>query len=174
MISPVKSAGWFSKMRIGSKLILAFTVVLGMTVLLSGFGIFALAKVNRASSDLALKWMPSVGYITNMRAAVLEFREFEVKHTRAEDASYMAEYEDKMKDALTVITDQLAGYEKLVTDAVEHEQLVVFNKSWMSYLAINKNVIGLSHANNQKDAREIGEGAAKMSSDEKVFSRWTS
>jgi methyl-accepting chemotaxis protein len=161
-------AGWFSKMRIGNKLALAFTVVLGMTVLLGGFAVFTLSKVNQASTDLALKWMPSVGHTTNMRTAILEFREFEVKHARAEDASYMAEYEDKMKAALAVVTDQLAGYEKLVTGAEEQKELTVFKKSWVDYLAINKNVVGLSRANNQKDAREIGDGAAKMSSDDSI------
>jgi len=168
MTSFSESTSWFSKMRIGSKLAFAFVVVLSMSVLLGGFGVVNLAKVNNDSRDLADKWMPGVGHTTRMRAAILEFREFEVKHARAEDASYMAEYEDKMQETLKVVTDQLDGYEKLVVDAEEQKQLAAFKKSWEGYLVINKNVIALSRANNQKDAREIGDGAAKMSSDDSI------
>jgi hypothetical protein len=34
-----------------------------------------------------------------MRVAVLESRDFEVKHSRATDRSYLSEYEDKMAEA---------------------------------------------------------------------------
>ena len=128
MINFLKRFSWLSKMRIGTKLTLSFVMGLGMTLLLTGFGIFNLATVNRTSSELATKWMPGVGHTTTMRASILEFREFEVKHTRAEDTSYMAEYEDKMKDALKVVNDQLGGYEKLVVDTEEKKTVGVLQE----------------------------------------------
>jgi methyl-accepting chemotaxis protein len=149
-------------------LMLAFTVVLGLTLALGGFALYSLAKVKHASDNLALKWMPSVGYATTARTAILEFRDFEAKHARAADASYMAEYEDKMTASLAIINTQLAGYEKLLGGADERTLHDAFMKSWNAYLVIHKNVVSLGRANKQQDAKDINEGASQMGSDESI------
>ena len=165
----LKSPAFISNMRIGRKLTLAFALVICLTFILGTFAVFNLFKVNQVSNELALKWMPSVGKITNMRIAVLEFRDFEMKHTRAEDAGYMDDYEEKMKIALANFNTLMQGYEKLVTGAEEHKLLEVFKKSWSSYLTINRNIIALSRANKQSDARDIVDGASKTFSDDSVL-----
>ena len=165
----LKSPAFISNMRIGRKLTLAFALVICLTFVLGTFAVFNLFKVNQVSNELALKWMPSVGKITNMRIAVLEFRDFEMKHTRAEDAGYMDDYEEKMKIALANFNTLMQGYEKLVTGAEEHKLLEVFKKSWSSYLTINRNIIALSRANKQSDARDIVDGASKTFSDDSVL-----
>lgn len=165
----LKSPAFISNMRIGRKLTLAFALVICLTFVLGTFAVFNLFKVNQVSNELALKWMPSVGKITNMRIAVLEFRDFEMKHTRAEDAGYMDDYEEKMKIALANFNTLMQGYEKLVTGAEEHKLLEVFKKSWTSYLTINRNIIALSRANKQSDARDIVDGASKTFSDDSVL-----
>ncbi len=159
---------WFVHLHFGTKLAISFAVVLGLTVLLGGFSVLNLWHVNKASSDLAQKWMPSVGHTTTTRTAILEFRDYETRHTHALDASYMAEYEDKMKEALGVINTQMGSYAKLVQLEEEQALLASFNKAWTAYQGINKNVVSLGRANKQKDAVEIGEGAAKMTSDEAI------
>ncbi len=160
--------GWFANLRIGPKLAFSFAVVLGLAVLLGGFSVLNLAHVNQASSDLALKWMPSVGNTTATRTAILEFRDFEMRHAHAADASYMAEYEDKMKAALGEIDKQMGEYEKLAQGEEEQKLLAAYKKTWAAYLVINKNVVALGRSGKQKDAIDIGEGAAKMTSDEAI------
>ena len=153
---------------VGRKLMGAFALVLGLTVMIGGFSIVALGQVKQASSDLANIWMPSVGHTTSMRAEILEFRDVEGKHAHAADEGYMSEYEDKMKAILAKVTAHLQDYEKLATGAEALKQLAVFKKSWTEYLAINAKLVALGRANKQEDARDIGDGAAKMSSDEAV------
>ena len=159
---------WFSKMRIGVKLSMAFFLVLTMTVVLGGVAITTLSMVNQASSDLALKWMPGVGHLTNLRSAILELREFETKHTRAEDSSAMDEYESKMDSLLLHINAQIAGYEERIAGSEEKKQFDVFKKSWAEYLVIDRNVLRLSRTNKQTDAREIGDGASRMASNDSI------
>jgi methyl-accepting chemotaxis protein len=159
---------WFSSLRIGVKLTLAFAAALSLTVALGGFALYSLSEVNHESSDLADKWMPGVGHTTRARAAVLEFREFEKKHANAADAGYMAEYEDKMAAALVVVNEQLGAYTKLVVDADERALYDSFMKSWNAYLTINKNVVALGRANKQQDAKDINDGASIMASDESI------
>jgi len=154
--------------RIGTKLMLAFFLVLSLTLLLGGFSIVKLAQVNQVSSDLALKWMPSVGHTTTMRSAMLEFRDLEVKHTRAADVGYMEEYEEKMKAALAIVTQESSGYEKMIEGEEGKQLFGKFSKTWAEYLVVNKKVIDLGRANKPDDAKDIGEGAAKSLSDDAI------
>ena len=154
--------------RIGTKLMLAFFIVLSLTLVLGGFSIIKLAQVNTVSSDLAQKWMPSVGHTTTMRSAMLEFRDLEVKHTRAADVGYMDEYEEKMKAALAVITQESGDYEKMIDDGEGRQLFDKFSKAWSEYLVVNKKIIELGRANKKDDAKDIGEGAAKSASDDAI------
>ena len=156
-------------MRIGRKLSLAFALVICLTFVLGVFAVFNLFKVNQVSNELAFKWMPCVSKITSMRISVLEYRDFEMKHTRAEDSGYMDDYEEKMKAALVNFNILLQDYEKLVTDSEEKKLLEVFKKSWASYLTINHNIIVLSRANKQNDARDVVDGASRTLADDSVL-----
>jgi methyl-accepting chemotaxis protein len=159
---------WFSMLRIGMRLSLAFATVLILTAVMGATAINKLHQVNQTSGELAQKWLPSVGHTSSARTAMLEFREFELKHTRAADASYRAEYEDKMKEAAAVVSAQLADLGKLLNSEVEQKQVAPLLKNWDAYLAVDKKVLALSNSGKADDARDIADGAAKMAVDEAV------
>jgi methyl-accepting chemotaxis protein len=158
----------FAALRIGVKLGLAFFLVLALTAGLGAFSLLKLAAVNQASSDLALKWMPSVGFTTSVRRTILEFREFELKHTRAADVGYMTEYEEKMQALLSVATANIGGYAQLHSDDQGKELFAVFQKAWAQYLAMNKKVIALGREIKPGDAMEIAEGGGKSALDDAI------
>jgi methyl-accepting chemotaxis protein len=161
-------ASEFSGLRIVTKLSVAFAIVLSFTVLLGAYAIANLGLVNKTSNDLTVKWMPAIGYTTTARTALLEFRDNEAKHTRATDAGYMDEYEEKMKASLTTIKLQLKGYEALLADDKERKAYASFTKIWNEYLKINQQIISLGRGGKQQDAIDIGDGAAKMTLDESI------
>jgi methyl-accepting chemotaxis protein len=169
MHSLIRTLNWFSGLRIGVRLSLAFAGVLSLTGLLGAVAIFNLAHVNQTSDDLAHKWLPSVVFSTSARAALLEFRELELKHTHATDASYYAEYEDKMKDTRGVVDAQMAELSPLMTEPAERSLAEQFTSKWNEYLGINKKVTDLGRANKAEDAREIGDGAAKQALDDALL-----
>lgn len=57
------------------------------------------SNIYAGTLKLETKWLRGVAEIASVRAALVEIRGFEVKHSRAMDASYHAEYELKMKEA---------------------------------------------------------------------------
>ena len=155
-------------LHIVTKLTLAFSIVIGLTVVLGAYAIVHLAMVNSTPRELVLKWMPAVSYTTAARTAILEFRDNEVKHTRATDAGYMDDYEDKMKASLATINGQLTGYQGLLAGGKESAAFNGFLKTWNAYLEINKNLISLGRGGKLQDAIDIGEGAAKMTLDDAI------
>ena len=139
-------ASGFAGLRIVTKLSLAFAVVLLFTVVLGAYAIINLGMVNKTSNELTVKWMPAIGYTTTARTAILEFRDNEVKHTRATDAGYMDEYEEKMKASMDTIKAQLKGYEALLASDKERKAYVGFTKIWNDYLKINQQLISLGRS----------------------------
>jgi methyl-accepting chemotaxis protein len=159
---------WSAGLRIGVRLTGAFAAVLSLTALLGAASVVNLAQVNQTSSELAGKWLPSVSDTGAARAAILEYRELEVKHAHALDASYMAEYEDKIKAISATVAERLADYATLVRSDDERKLADAFNKKWTEYQAFAKKVMDLGRAGKSDDARDIGDGAAKMALDETI------
>ena len=159
-----------ARMRLGVKLTLAFGVVLAFSAVIGGTSLWRMAEVNRASSELGLHWLPAVGHASTMRAAVLEFRDFESKHAgAADDEAYMAEYEDKMAAARGRIEAELASYKTLSLNDKEAALLAEFDKAWAAYQAINKNVVAMARRGEGADAKDVSDGAALMAADETIM-----
>ncbi|MDP3700586.1 MAG: methyl-accepting chemotaxis protein [Hylemonella sp.] len=162
--------GWYTGLRIGVRLAGAFGLVLLLAAVVGGMGVLSLQAVYQSSSDLALNYMPSVSHTTTARAAMLDYRAYEVKHTVAADEGYMADYEDRMKELLQAISKEFAAYEKLPSSDAEVKLYETFKKKWAEYLAFSRKVIDLGRAKKPEDARDISDGAAKVAADEAITS----
>ncbi len=155
--------------KIGTQLLGAFSLVLLLSVGLGIFSILQLARVNEVSSELAHKWMDSIGHTTTTRAAMLDIRALEIKHANAADVGYMEEYEEKMKAAFAIVSENMSGFQALIGQDQEQRKLSdAFSKAWSDYVGVNNKVIQLGRAKKQEDAKDIGEGAAKSASDDAI------
>jgi methyl-accepting chemotaxis protein len=165
---PTLSLRWFTKLPIQAKLLIAFGAQLLLAMVLGGFSIYELGVVKSTSDDLATRWMPGVGHTAKARAAILDFRTLEGKHSRAEDTGYMDEYEEKMKAQRATVEQEMAAYEALGVEVEQTKLLQRFKKLWGEYMAINQKVVGLGRSNKQMDAQDIAQGAALMGSDDAI------
>jgi methyl-accepting chemotaxis protein len=152
----------------GSQLSLAFGLVLLLVAALAVAAVVSLGRVNSASAELAHRWLPGIANTSALRIAILEFREFEMKHARAADASYMDEYEGKMKDAAARATAEFEAHRTLTVDADETKLVEALGKAWSEYQTTASKVVALGHDKKADDARDISDGAAKMSADEAI------
>jgi len=159
--------GW-ARLAVGRKLGLAFGVVLVLSAVIGVSALTALSTVNQASSQLAEKWLPGAGLLAAARAAILEQREYEIKHTHADDAGYMSEYEDKMQAARQSIDKNLADYVALGLSAQQQSLYDAVRKPLQEYQGAHDHVIALDRAGKLDDGRDIADGAAKMSLDDTI------
>ncbi len=159
---------WLEGMRIGTRLTLAFATVLTLTAVLGAASALNLARVNGASDELASKWLPSVGALGSARAAMLEYRDFEMKHARAADSSYRAEYEDKLKEAGERVLAHLDAQAKLPAADDERALAAAAAAKWREYLGFATKVQELGRKDKADDAKDLSDGAAKMSADEAI------
>src|SRR3972149_11992701 len=99
----------FGRLRVRQQLYGAFAIVLILTAVVGSTALDGMARTRVEAESLASKWLQGVGYLATTRAAVLESRDFEVKHSRSEDRSYHAEYEEKMATAAKTAAAAMAA-----------------------------------------------------------------
>ena len=158
-----------NRLRIGTRLALSFATLLGLTVALGVAALWSMAQVDRSTRDLAEHRLPSVRYLGVARAEVLAFRDLQVKDANASDDSYRDEYEDKMKEVAARVATALGDYDRLAGSAQERALADAVAGHWKELQAVTQKVVALSRAGKADDARDIGDGAGKMSLDDTVL-----
>jgi methyl-accepting chemotaxis protein len=156
----------FDRMPLGRQLYGAFALAFMLT---AAVGAVAFNAMNRIDAQgLATKWLQGVAQIGNLRSALLETRELEVKHSRSTERSYQTEYEEKIAVASKMAAAALAAYQKLPGDAAENALLAKVVKGSEAYAKAQQKVIALGRGKQQQDAADISDGLASTAFDETI------
>ena len=164
-----KSNALFSRLRVGQQLHAAFALLVMLTALVGGLALHKLNLLDDQVDTVAGKWLQGVGQLAVTRAAVLESRDAEVKHSRLEDPSHHAEYEQKMADTSKAVSTAMAAYEKLAVGSDELALLTTFKESWVAYQQAQKKVVALGRDKKRQDAADISDGLGSTAADETVI-----
>ncbi len=159
---------WLARLPVGRQLFAGFAIVLALTAAIGGAGLVGLRSVDAEAMALSEKWLQGVSDLSAARALVVETREFELKHSRTDDRSYHAEYEEKMTEAARQLGALAEGYKARVQGEQEAELVATLVKSWGAYRAAQERVIKLGREGQQMDAADIADGASSMAFEEAV------
>jgi len=155
------------RLKVGTQLVAGFAVVLVFTCALGGVAIVGLSQVNAQASSLNERWLQGVGHLANMRNALAESREVEVKHSKTADKSHHGEYEEKMAQSNKDVAASLAAYKAMVgTERSELDLMARLDKSWAGYTKAQQTVVALGRDKKQMDAADISEGLASTTFDD--------
>jgi methyl-accepting chemotaxis protein len=150
-----------NNITIKAKIFGAFGVVLAIMVLLSGFAIWELGEVNQTSTDMAVNWMPSIDTIGRINTAAGDFRVAEEMHVLQTTDDGMAAQEKVMDGVTATITGLRATYEPLISSDEERGLYQEFSALWDQYMAVHKDVLALSRANQNDQALALINGKSK-------------
>ena len=98
-----------------------------LTAALGAAALVGLRSVDAQAGALSTQWLKGVGDISEARARVLEAREMEVKHSRTDDTSYHAEYEEKMAESAKLTADLIERYKARGVGAESTELLATLD-----------------------------------------------
>lgn len=158
--------GRLTQMGVARQLTLAFASLLILACAAGATGLFGLVRVDAAAQTLAAKWLRGVGDLAVLKTHLIESRDLEIRHSRTEDRSYQAEYEDKLKAHDKTIQDRLASYKSLLAHGDEPALFAKLEKGVSAYAAARAKVISLGQQKKQQDAADISDGMASMAFDE--------
>ena len=154
------------RMGVGRQVVSAFMLVLALTAALGAVALLAMSRMDSRSDALSSKWLHGVGQLSEVRSALVEHRELEVKHSRTADTSYHKEYEEKITAAAKAVTEALDGYKARPSGEEDAKLFGALVKAWDAYQKFTKQVLALGRDKKQQDAADISDGAASMSLDE--------
>jgi methyl-accepting chemotaxis protein len=151
---------WFYDLKIATKLIVSFGVVLLLTLAMGVSGIYSMSKVNQASTDLAENWMPSVRAVLELRTDIGEMRRWELAHMLNDDDKMKAEYERRMDSTQALMKTHREGYEKLISSPEERSLVAALDKSWSAFLLEHAKMLEASRAKQREEALKIASGSS--------------
>src|SRR3990167_5983067 len=164
----IRPGRWLDRLPVGRQLFVAFAAILVLTAALGAAALVGLRSVDAQAGALSTQWLKGVGDISEARARVREAREMEVKHSRTDDTSYHAEYEEKMAESAKLTVDLIERYKARGVGAESTELLATLEKSLGAYRQSQERVIKLGRDKQQQDAADISDGASSMAFDETV------
>ncbi len=154
-----------TQMRLSSKLILAFGLLIVLLVGNNIAALYLLSSVNTSVSDLSKNWLPSVDAIANVDNEVQVIRRTELIHILSTDNSSMNTYDrllDKTKSDLEIAINR---YEKLISSDEERTIFRTFKKNLADYLNISDRLLAFSRQNHNEEAKKLAEGESRSSFD---------
>lgn len=108
-------------MKLRTKLMAGYASILMLTLFLGAFAVVMLARVNQMSTEMAVNWMPSVYYSSDLNAATSDYRIYELQHVLSLSESEMREFEAQLQAKLGYIRAVQAKYEPLISSQAEQD-----------------------------------------------------
>jgi methyl-accepting chemotaxis protein len=166
---------WFYDLKISTKLISSFLVVLALTAAMGGFAIVQLGAVNQAAGHPG-NWMPSMRAAAAMRFFAANYRLKENRHVGTEIVEGKALAEREAADARQQFEARMGTYEQLLSNEEDRQLLASVKSAWASYLATSKQLLDLSRQNQEAQARGLLTGESKDHFDQVTdrLQRWSS
>ena len=127
-----------ANLRIQTKLLLGFGLVLSLLIGVAAFAITQLHRVTEQTTVIKDRWLPSVYSIEEMRLGAGSYRRQQYAHLTASDAATMEKYEGEMVKALAVFSAGQKIYEPLPQTEEENTIYKQFVIDWKAYQEFGK------------------------------------
>jgi len=153
---------WFRNLKIGTKLLCSFAVVVLLTVVLGVFSIVELAKVNGTSSEIETNWLPSVQAVDQIALQFNLQRRVELQLLLPNDAESVKKYEKMMVETSAALQKTAARYDKLISSPEEQKLYDEFKATSGKYIDLAKNrIMPLVHEQKLSEALQLNRNEGK-------------
>jgi methyl-accepting chemotaxis protein len=149
---------WFQDLALRSKLLVAFLLVLAITAALGVFSLAQMQKINEAMEGIATDALPTIVHLGRVSQDMNEFRRKELAHVLAGYQSEREKYERELADIAKKLEADLKDLYTLMIGVEEKAAMAAFHNAWGRYQAESGNVLSLSRAFEQGDARVLAMG----------------
>jgi methyl-accepting chemotaxis protein len=143
---------WFSNLKIGKKLALGFGIVLSLCVLLGGFSIVQLSKLNSNVLDIGTNWMASITNISQLRLNCASLRRWELNYLIASDEKARQEGLKEIESSIQDVSQEEKAYEPTIASERERQTYQDYRAAWTKHLAVKDRLVQLVQQGKQSEA----------------------
>jgi methyl-accepting chemotaxis protein len=141
-----------------SKLLVAFTAVLALTVLLGLSSLYRMGDINGASTRLSGTWLPQTIAVLSLKSDLQELRKLE--HVVISDKGSIDGAEQKLSLALSAFRDNADRLGRTVNDANIKAQATDLQRMAASYLAEHDKMMALANEGKKDEAVALLKGSS--------------
>ncbi len=152
---------WFYDLKIATKLITSFLIVLALTAIMGVFAIIQLGAVNDTATEMRENWMPSMRAASGMRFYIANYRLKESRHVTAPTLEDKNALLQEAAEQRKQVETRMATYEKLVSNDEDRKLFELAGKDWAAYLAVSQDLIAISNQNREAEARALYAGESR-------------
>ncbi|MEM4989900.1 methyl-accepting chemotaxis protein [Collimonas sp. H4R21] len=142
---------WFYNLKIATKLLLSFALILMLTLVLGVASITQLGQVNATTNEINTNWLPSVRLLLTMKSNLALLRNVEMQHVMSNDAADMDKSAQFISEIRGGLQKSMSEYAPLVS---EQERAVYdqLKDKIPQYLEMDKKIVDISRAFRKDDA----------------------
>ncbi|EHJ46701.1 methyl-accepting chemotaxis sensory transducer [Solidesulfovibrio carbinoliphilus subsp. oakridgensis] len=151
-----------STMRLATKLIVAFGLLIALQVGGNVTALFLLGHINGNVTELATNWLPSVDSISDVDHQFQTYRRWELLHVMSTDDAGIQEYESKLVQAKQDLKTALTQYGQLISNDDERRIYQHLQDTLDNYWSVSEKVLNLSRKNLNAEAKKLTEGESRQ------------
>ncbi|MCY0385740.1 methyl-accepting chemotaxis protein [Robbsia sp. Bb-Pol-6] len=149
---------WFTNLKIGGKLALAFTITVFLSLVLGAVALFQLNALNSNTNALATNWLPSVGVIGEMRARLYDFRINELQRLLSATDADKSRFDGLMESARVSYAAAQHAYEPMISEGAERNAYQEFGHKMARYMDLHEQVMGFAKRGDDVTALALARG----------------
>ncbi|MFC5430146.1 methyl-accepting chemotaxis protein [Paraburkholderia denitrificans] len=150
-----------NSVRIGARLGAGFGILLVLLCAVGGFATFEASRINASTVDIADNWLVGVRTLAQARMAGNAVRHSTLDSVLESQADKKVARRTAHDEALKQFDTAMNAYEKTVRGGEEGQLTQQIKSAWNDYLALDKQVLDQSEANNDAAARSLSVGASE-------------
>ncbi|MGA2421024.1 MAG: methyl-accepting chemotaxis protein, partial [Candidatus Acidiferrum sp.] len=146
---------WLLDRGIRSKQIMAFAVVVFLTLFLGAFSLYKLAAVRATTVDMSDHRIPAIQSLSDLRAGLMQYRVGEMAYTFASDDDERALRVANMQSGAAAVTKAVAAFEPLIDSSQEKKLFETIKQDIEVSRTETQTIIGF--VNSKKNADAVSE-----------------
>jgi methyl-accepting chemotaxis protein len=146
---------WYVNLKIGQKLLMVALLALLALGGLGGFFINQMRTVYDAANYGNVNSVPSLQVLFHILRGGKNYYISILRHIQNTEEAKMAAIEQLLQDAKEMTTKGLSDYDKLVSDDTDKQMLATERESFTNLVRVAEEIIPLSRANKNEEARSI-------------------
>jgi methyl-accepting chemotaxis protein len=144
---------WFHNLKIATKLLLAFLLLLALTLALGVFSVLQLDQVRQSSQQLSGTWLRAVALLADLNTDTSDFRLAQFERVQATSPEQRALAERSMEQERQQVSKELVEYEQSITSEHERRLFEDVKQRWELYLRKNTQLQQLTTQEQLEQAR---------------------
>ena len=152
---------------IGTKVLLAFGVVLLTTAALGGFSVDRLGRVNAAAAEIRDSYLPATRLLGEIGTVSFRYRQLEAAHILASTPAGKAAEGKTIEEMAQQVAAAITAYQPLPRTAEDARIAAGFPGAWQDYRAMSRRLLALSAADQSAEATRLYTGEMRS-----VFNRF--